>query len=169
MDNANRMYPRERKNSKKKRKKERKKTREKEQHTHREQGRRQEGRRKQTERERNVTAMMKSVCMFAIVAATLAGRAKSQPKCGTGKYDFSSLKGQSFKTLETGVQDPPAYYLSVCGSSNETCVDDPFGVEQGVSCWHILFYCFAQLWISSYTKFDVGMHVPFVFDEMQMG
>ena len=76
----------------------------------------------------------RGISVVVLIGCMLAGTAESQPKCGTGKYDFSSLKGQSFKTMETGVQDALTYYLSVCGSSSETCADDPFGVEQGVSC-----------------------------------
>ena len=68
------------------------------------------------------TAVGAAALIFAVF---FAHAAKAQnPKCGTadGKYDFSALSGQSFKTLEKqGGADAPTYYLSVCGASAQTC------------------------------------------------
>ena len=76
------------------------------------------------------TAMGMAALVLTFLSANDANA--QSPKCGTadGKYDFSALSGQSFKTLEKqGGADAPTYYLSVCGASAQTCdVSCPFCV-----------------------------------------
>ena len=46
-----------------------------------------------------------------------------------GKFNFSDLKGMNFETKDSSGL---TYYFSVCSTSNVTCADDPFGVEEGM-------------------------------------